>query len=56
LKIQRVFPVAEMKGVNAGASDVHYGNNVSFIPDHTYKITVVLNGERAVFRIKASPA
>jgi hypothetical protein len=46
-------PVAEMEGVTEGAADLHYGNNVHLISGHTYKITVRLNDERAVFHIKA---
>jgi len=46
-------PVAEMEGVNAGAADLHYGNNVNLVADHVYKITVNLRGVRAVFQIKS---
>lgn len=45
-------PVAEMQGVNKGAADLHYGNNVRLRAGHTYKVIVVLHGERAVFRVK----
>ena len=44
-------PVAEMEGVMAGAADLHYGNNVHLVAGHTYKVTITLNGERAVFQI-----
>lgn len=46
-------PVAEMEGVTEGAADLHYGNNVHLTAGHTYKVTVVLHGERAVFHVKA---
>ena len=46
-------PVAEMEGVTEGAADLHYGNNVHLTTGHTYKITVTLSGERAVFHVKA---
>jgi hypothetical protein len=46
--------VAAMEGVSAGAADLHYGNNVHLIAGHTYRITVTLNGERAVFRDKVA--
>jgi hypothetical protein len=45
-------PVAVMEGITAGAADLHYGNNVHLITGHTYKITVTLHGERAVFHAK----
>jgi hypothetical protein len=45
--------VAEMQGVTAGPADVHYGNNVSLVPGHVYRITVTLNGETAVFHATA---
>jgi hypothetical protein len=43
--------VAEMRGVDAGVSDTHYGNNVQLVPGHGYRVTVILNGERVVFRV-----
>jgi hypothetical protein len=42
-------PVATMEGVGEGASDIHYGNNVTLTPGHRVTVTVVLKGERAVF-------
>ncbi len=42
-------PVAVMEGVTAGASDLHYGNNVSLAAGHKITVTVTLNGQRAVF-------
>jgi hypothetical protein len=50
------IPVAVMEGVSSGAADLHYGNNVDLVSGHTYKVTVTLNGERAVFQIKAPKA
>jgi hypothetical protein len=44
-------PVAAMEGVLAGASDLHYGNNVKLVAGHTYKVTVALKGEHTVFQI-----
>lgn len=49
-------PVAVMEGVIAGAADLHYGNNVDLVAGHTYKVTITLKGERAVFQIKAPKA
>jgi hypothetical protein len=46
-------PVAEMEGVIAGATDLHYGNNVDLVGGHTYRITVTLNGERATATVTA---
>ncbi|MHB8643464.1 MAG: hypothetical protein ACYDA3_11345 [Gaiellaceae bacterium] len=54
--MMRSVPVAVMEGVSAGASDLHYGNNVQMVAGHTFRITVTLNGERAVFRIKVPTA
>ena len=49
-------PVAVMEGVGAGTADLHYGNNVHMVVGHTFRITVTLNGERAVFEIKVPAA
>jgi len=43
-------PVAVMEGVTEGASDLHYGNNVSLAAGHKITVTVTLNGQHAVFR------
>ena len=45
--------VVAMQGVTKGASDFHYGNNVSLKPGDTYKVSVVVNGEKASFTFKA---
>jgi hypothetical protein len=42
-------PVAVMQGVTEGASDLHYGNNVSLAAGHKITVTVTLKGQRAVF-------
>jgi hypothetical protein len=42
-------PVAVMEGVNEGASDLHYGNNVTLAPGHRITVRVSVNGEVAVF-------
>jgi hypothetical protein len=46
-------PVAEMEGVVAGAADLHYGNNVDLVGGHTYRVTVILNGQHAVLEATA---
>ena len=46
-------PAAEMKGVTSGVSDVHYGNNVSLVGGHLYRVTVSLRGEHAVLAARA---
>jgi hypothetical protein len=47
-------PVAEMEGVTTGAADLHYGNNVDLVGGHVYRVTVTLNGQRAVL-LAAAP-
>jgi hypothetical protein len=46
-----VVPVADMEGIGLGLSDYHYGNNVILIAGHHIAVTVVLNGQKAVFHI-----
>jgi hypothetical protein len=46
-------PFAAMRGVDEGADDIHYGNNVDLVSGHRYQVTVALNGEKAVFQVKA---
>ena len=46
-------PIAVMRGVDEGADDIHYGNNVDLVSGHRYLVTAALNGEKAVFRVKA---
>lgn len=43
-------PVMVMEGVTAGAGDLHYGNNVPLRTGTSYKITVRLGADRAVFK------
>jgi len=44
--------VAEMQGIGKGNADLHYGNNVDLEPEQLFRITVTLNSQRAVFRIR----
>jgi hypothetical protein len=46
-------PVAEMEGVTAGGSDLHYGNNVDMVGGHLYRVTVTLNGQRGTVTVVA---
>ena len=41
-------PVAVMEGVKEGASDLHYGNNVTLAPGHRITVKVSLKGQVAV--------
>jgi hypothetical protein len=43
--------VAEMEGIGAGVADLHYGNNIVMPAMHQYTVTVILNGEKAVFNV-----
>ncbi len=42
-------PIAVMEGITEGAADLHYGNNVNLMSGHRIKVTVTLNGQKAVF-------
>jgi hypothetical protein len=44
-----MVPVAVMEGVDQGASDLHYGNNVELKTGQKVKVVVKLNGKVAVF-------
>ena len=46
-------PFSVMRGVNDGAADTHYGNNVDLVGGHRYRVTVTLAGEQAVFQMTA---
>jgi hypothetical protein len=46
-------PVAEMEGIAAGPTDLHYGNNVSVVGGQLYLVTVTLDGERALLEARA---
>jgi len=41
--------VAAMEGIGAGVADLHYGNNITMPAMHRYAVTVILNGEKAIF-------
>ncbi len=41
--------VAEMEGIGAGVADLHYGNNITMPAMHRYTVTVILNGQKAIF-------
>ena len=43
-----------MQSVTKGASDRHYGNNVSLKLGDAYKVSVVVHGEKASFTFKAA--
>lgn len=49
------LPVAVMQGVNQGASDIHYGNNVLLPSDHTYVVTITQAADRAAFEFTLGP-
>jgi hypothetical protein len=49
-------PIATMEGVNAGASDYHYGNNVALTSGHQITVTVTLEGQKVVFHTVVSKA
>lgn len=49
-KKSTIIDVAAMYGVKEGPSDWHYGNNVD-MPAGSYTVTVVVNGEKAVFHV-----
>ena len=46
--------VAEMEGIGASVADLHYGNNVTMPAMHRYTVTVILNGEKAIFNFTRS--
>jgi hypothetical protein len=47
-------PIAVMEGIGEGASDLHYGNNVSLTAGHAVTVTVTLAGEKVVFHTTVS--
>jgi hypothetical protein len=49
-----MVPVAVMEGVNAGAADYHYGNNVNLKAGQKVTIVVTLAGQKAVFHTVVS--
>jgi len=48
-RVTMAVPVAVMEGVGEGASDLHYGNNVTLAAGHKLVVKVLLNGQQAVF-------
>jgi len=42
-----------MEGIGQGVSDLHYGDNVQLTPGHTYRVVVVVDGEKASFAFRA---
>jgi hypothetical protein len=51
-KLPMAVPVTVMRGVRAGPSDIHYGNNVSMTAGHGYRIVVVLGDQDAAFAVR----
>jgi hypothetical protein len=48
-------PVVVMQAIGKGPASTHYGNNVT-MPAGRYQVTVFVNGEKAVFGVRASDA
>lgn len=46
-------PISVMQGVTSGPSDLHYGNNVTVTPGHSYSVTVTVKGETATIPFTA---
>ena len=46
-------PISVMQGVTSGASDLHYGNNVTVTPGHSYTATITVKGETAAIGFTA---
>jgi hypothetical protein len=47
-----IVPVAVMEGVDEGAADLHYGNNVNLGSNRKVTVVVTLAGQKAVFHTK----
>lgn len=47
-------PIVKMEGVTQGASDLHYGNNVTLTAGHKVTVTVTLAGQKAIFHTTVS--
>ena len=47
------MPVAEMYGIDVGASETHYGNNMPMTAGSEYTIACTLNGQTAPFTMRA---
>ncbi len=48
--------VGEMQGLDRNPADTHYGNNVTVIPGHHYRVRTTLNGQTGIFEFTASQA
>ena len=46
--------VMAMQGIGKGTADYHFGNNVWLHPGDTYKVNVLVRGEKGVFTFKMS--
>ena len=42
--------VAEMQGLDRNPADTHYGNNVTVVPGHRYKLQTTINGQTGMFQ------
>jgi hypothetical protein len=49
-----MVPVTVMQGVDEGAADLHYGNNVNLEAGQKVTIVVTLAGQKAVFHTTVS--
>ena len=47
------MPVSEMQGVDKGATDIHYGNNLPMTPGTQYTVKITLNGQSTSFTVTA---
>jgi hypothetical protein len=47
------LPVVAMQGVDEGAADLHYGNNVKLTAGHVYDVVVTVNRQSATFTFRA---
>ena len=47
--VTMMVPVATMEGIGEGSSDFHYGNNVALTAGHHLRVSVFMNGRKAVF-------
>lgn len=54
--MMEIMPVAEMRGLDDGPSDTHYGNNMPMNAGSDYTITCTINGQTATFTMKAPSA
>jgi hypothetical protein len=46
--------VAEMEGLDMKAADVHYGNNIEFIPGHHYVLRTTIMGQTNSFEFTSA--